>query len=205
MCTFVSPIFFWRFWGLCLFLYCCGNLCCHGSDQDACPPCIVTPCISLHMYCLPEHRTVSIHPEDRGSLSPNRQRGVTTHKTAIAFVVVFLSSFLCRLPHLLYFILLCLPPCYECSSVLVQSDTVGAGSSVGIATELRAGRFGNRIPVVARFSVPAQTGPGAHSASCTMGTGVFPGVESGRDVTLAPHPLLMPRSKNRVELYLYSP
>jgi hypothetical protein len=28
-----------------------------------------------------------------------------------------------------------------------------------------------------------------------MGTGSFPGVESGRGVTLTPHPLLMPRSK----------
>jgi hypothetical protein len=33
-----------------------------------------------------------------------------------------------------------------------------------------------------------------------MGTGSFPGVESGRGVTLTPHPLLVPRSKNRVEL-----
>jgi hypothetical protein len=29
-----------------------------------------------------------------------------------------------------------------------------------------------------------------------MGTGSFPGVESGRSVTLTPHPLLLPRSKN---------
>jgi len=49
---------------------------------------------------------------------------------------------------------------------------------------LRAGRSGNRIPVGARFSAPAQTGPGAHPASCTMGTGHFPGVKSGRGVTL---------------------
>ena len=33
---------------------------------------------------------------------------------------------------------------------------------------------------------------------------VFPGIESGRGVTLTPHPLLLPKSKNRVELYLYS-
>ena len=39
----------------------------------------------------------------------------------------------------------------------------------------------------ARFSA-VRTGPGAHSASCTMGTGSFPGVESGRGVTLTPHP-----------------
>jgi hypothetical protein len=81
----------------------------------------------------------------------------------------------------------------------------GPDSSVGIATELRAGRSGDRIPVGARFSAPVQTGPGVHPASCTMGAGSFPGVESGRGVTLTPHPLLVPRSKNRVELYLYSP
>ena len=40
---------------------------------------------------------------------------------------------------------------------------------------LRAGRSGDRIPVGVRFSAPVQTSPGAHSASCTMGTGSFPG------------------------------
>jgi hypothetical protein len=38
-----------------------------------------------------------------------------------------------------------------------------------------------------------------------MGTGSFPGVKSGRGVTVTPHPVLVPKSKNRVELYLYSP
>jgi hypothetical protein len=33
-----------------------------------------------------------------------------------------------------------------------------------------------------------------------MDTGSFPGVESGRGVTLTPHPLLVPRSKNRLSL-----
>ena len=42
-----------------------------------------------------------------------------------------------------------------------------------------------------RFSAPVQSDPGAHPASCTMGTGSFPGVESGWDVTLTPHPLLV--------------
>jgi hypothetical protein len=51
---------------------------------------------------------------------------------------------------------------------------------------LRAGRSGDRIPVEARFFAQVQTGPGAHPASCTMGTGSFPGVKRlGRD---ADHP-----------------
>jgi hypothetical protein len=39
-----------------------------------------------------------------------------------------------------------------------------------------------------------QTGPGAHPASCTMGTGSFPVVKSARVVTLAPYLLLEPWS-----------
>ena len=70
----------------------------------------------------------------------------------------------------------------------------GPGSSVTIATELRAGRSGDRIPAGARFSAPVHTGPGTHLASCTMGTGSFPRVKSGRGVTLTPHPLVVPWS-----------
>jgi len=57
---------------------------------------------------------------------------------------------------------------------------------------LRAGWSGDRIPVGERFFAPVQTDPGAHPASCTMGTWSFPGVKSGRGVTLTPHPLLVP-------------
>ena len=68
---------------------------------------------------------------------------------------------------------------------------------------LGAGRSGDRIQVEARFSAPVQTGPGAHSASYTMGNGSFPGVKRpGRGVDHRP-----PSSaevKERVELYLYS-
>jgi len=68
----------------------------------------------------------------------------------------------------------------------------GRDSSVGIATGYGAGRSGDRIPVRVRFSAPVQTGPGAHPASCTMGTEFFPGVKNGWGVTLTPHPLLVP-------------
>ena len=91
---------------------------------------------------------------------------------------------------------------------------------------LQAGRSGDWIPVGVRFSAPVQTGPGAHPASCTMGTRSFLGVKSGRGVTLTPHPLLVAWSRKSraipllllwavrpvqslsactVELYLYSP
>ena len=56
---------------------------------------------------------------------------------------------------------------------------------------LRAGRSGDRIPVVVRFSAPVKTGPGAHPVSCSTGTGPSPGGKSGRACT--------------VQLYLYSP
>jgi hypothetical protein len=65
---------------------------------------------------------------------------------------------------------------------------------VAIATGygLDGPRIESRLGV--RFSASVQTGPGAHPASCTRGTGSFPGVKSGRDVTLAPRHLLVPWS-----------
>jgi len=57
----------------------------------------------------------------------------------------------------------------------------GPGSSVGIATELRAGRSGIESRWGRDFP-PIQTGPGVNPASCKMGTGSFPGgkVRPGR-------------------------
>jgi hypothetical protein len=71
----------------------------------------------------------------------------------------------------------------------------GPGSSDGIATGYGAVGSGDRIPVGARFPAPVQTGPGAHLASCTRGTGSFPEVKSCRGVTLTSHPLLLPWSR----------
>ena len=53
-----------------------------------------------------------------------------------------------------------------------MSPIGGPGNVVGIAT-------GYGLDGGARFSAPVQTGPGAHAASYTMGTGSFPGVKRG--------------------------
>ena len=72
--------------------------------------------------------------------------------------------------------------------------TCGPGSAVSIATGYGQDGPGIEYRWGTRFSAPVQTGPGAHPASCTMGTGSFVGVKSGRGVTLTPLPLLVPWS-----------
>jgi len=52
------------------------------------------------------------------------------------------------------------------------------GSAVGIATGYGLDGPGIESRWGARFSIPVQTGHGAHPASCTMGTVSFPGVEA---------------------------
>ena len=71
---------------------------------------------------------------------------------------------------------------------------VGRVSSVGIVTRYGLNGPGIESRWEAGFSTPVQTGPGAHPASYTMGTGSFPGVKrSGRGVDHPPH--LAPRLK----------
>jgi len=54
------------------------------------------------------------------------------------------------------------------------------------------------------ISAPVQTGPGAHPASYTMGTGSFPGVKQlGRAVDHPPSSSA--EVEGRVELYICSP
>jgi hypothetical protein len=69
----------------------------------------------------------------------------------------------------------------------------GPGSSIGIATDYGLDGPGWN-PGGEKDFPPVQTGPGAHPASCTMGTGSFPAVKCGRGVLLTTHPLLVPRS-----------
>ena len=66
------------------------------------------------------------------------------------------------------------------------------GSVFGIPTGYGLDGRGIESLWGARFSAPVHTSPGAHPASCTMGAGSIPGVNSGRGVTLTPHPLLVP-------------
>jgi len=92
----------------------------------------------------------------------------------------------------------------------VSLKNCGPGSVVGIATG-----YGLDGPEIesrwgSKFSAPVQTGPGSHPASCTMSTGSFAGVRSGRGVTLTPHPLLVPwarkgRAKPLLPLWAVQP
>jgi hypothetical protein len=66
---------------------------------------------------------------------------------------------------------------------------------------IRAGRFGNRIPIRARFFAHVQTGSGAHPSSYTMGNGSFPRKKRpGRDADHTPR-----RGHERGELYFDPP
>ena len=66
------------------------------------------------------------------------------------------------------------------------------GSSVGIVTDYGLDGPGSNSGVDEIFA-PVQTGPGAHLASCKMGTGSCPRVKCGWGVLLTTHPLLVPR------------
>ena len=70
----------------------------------------------------------------------------------------------------------------------------GRDSSVGTATRYGLDGPGIEHQCGARFSTPVHTGPEAHPASCTMGTGSFPWVKRpGRGVDHPPH--IAPRFK----------
>ena len=77
----------------------------------------------------------------------------------------------------------------------------GRNSSVGIATRYGLDGPGIESRWGARFFAPFRTGTVAHSASCTVGTGSFPGVNRpGRGVDH--RPTSSTEVKERVELCL---
>ena len=80
---------------------------------------------------------------------------------------------------------------------------MGRDSAVGIATRYGFDGPGVESSVAARFSAPVHSGPRAHPASCTMGTGSFPGVKRPRSGVNHPHPSIA-EVKERVEIYIYS-
>jgi hypothetical protein len=71
--------------------------------------------------------------------------------------------------------------------VMVTTPIRGPGSSVGIANGYGLDGPGS-YPGEGEIFRTCPDRTWAHRASCTMGTGSFPGVESGRGVTLTPHP-----------------
>jgi hypothetical protein len=68
----------------------------------------------------------------------------------------------------------------------------GPGSTVGIPTGY--GLDGPGIESRWGRDFPHLSSPGAHPASCTMGTGSFPGVKSSQGMMLTPYSLLVPWS-----------
>jgi hypothetical protein len=82
----------------------------------------------------------------------------------------------------------------------------GPGCSVGIATSygLDGPGIESRWGEILRTCPDRPCGP---PCSSSMGTGSFPGVKSGRGVTLTPHPLLVPWSRKgrAIPLLLYRP
>jgi hypothetical protein len=135
--------------------------------------------------------------------SPSYCRTITSGiplLTVCSFVLTNTEPFCCRYSY-----------CLLCSRFLLYSRVFLLSSSqycAAISTYLLFS-FVNRIaqsvsrlsacwmvcgsnPGGARFFVPVHTDPGDHPASCTMGTGSFPEVKSGRGVTLTPQPLLVP-------------
>jgi hypothetical protein len=89
-------------------------------------------------------------------------------------------------------------------SVWLFSVLYGSGERSRYSDSLTTGLSGDRIPVWGQIFRNRPDRPGAHPASCTIGTGSFAGIKRpGRGVDHPP-----PSSAEvteRVELYLYSP
>ena len=74
-----------------------------------------------------------------------------------------------------------------CKYLLLFAIFNGPGWLSRYSGSLRAGRSGDRIQVGVNFLAPVQTGPGAHSARCTMVPGHFEGYKD-RGVALSTCP-----------------
>jgi len=124
--------------------------------------------------------------------SSTRQRSYSVHRHRFAACLVLPHFISRRLQACIIFVPFFLQSCkstedlwgiFRCSiaasdfwlqAKLVQSTSPGGpGKFSRYSNSLWAGRSGDRMLVGARFSAPVQTGPGAHPASYTMGTGFF--------------------------------
>jgi len=87
---------------------------------------------------------------------------------------------------------------YRLVTQVSRDSVVGIATCYGLDSPEIESRWG------ARFSSPVETGPEAHAASYSMGTGSYLGLKRpGRRVD---HPPRLAQSlKQRVELYTYSP
>ena len=86
----------------------------------------------------------------------------------------------------------------------VPSVRYGPGFLSRYSDSLQAGRSGDRIPLEATLSAPVQTGPGAHPATNTVGTGSFPGPKRPVvDHPTASSPEVNLLKPNDIYIYIY--
>ena len=82
-------------------------------------------------------------------------------------------------------------------NLIHRTDLIcGSGYLSRYSDSLRAGRFGNRMPVGTRFSTPVRTGPGGPPNLLYNGYWVFPGGKAVRAFFYHP-PHLAPRLKKK--------
>jgi hypothetical protein len=81
--------------------------------------------------------------------------------------------------------------------IYVQCDVVSIATRYGLEGTGIESRW-------ERFSAPVQTGPGAHHASYTMGTGSFPRVKRPGHGVDHPSPSSV-EVEGKVELYIFAP
>jgi hypothetical protein len=152
-------------------------------------------------YLPPSATSAHLHTLNLSCVQPIKKKTLSGPRPRVYWYVALQvsskSQWLLYVPHALT--LKNSEPCLQ--SLLRINTASNTRSSYTQATcfKLQAGRSGDRIPVGTRFSAPVQTGPGAHPASYTMGTGSFPGVKRpGRGVD---HPTSsIAEVKERVEL-----
>jgi hypothetical protein len=135
-------------------------------------------------------RQSAVKTASRNSIVRNRVVPCDSDRSLFMFGSPCISNHVCIINHtmLCFFSFIALPRLY----MFRYGDSLRAG---GPGIESRWG---------SRFSAPVQTGPGAHPASSTVGTGSFPGVKRPeRDVDHPPSSSA--EDKERIKLYIYSP